>query len=47
MSPNPQEPGDLVTFVEEILNEKLHFFLQSIEISLQKFHTFVDSLGDL
>ena len=25
MWPNPQEPGDLVTFSEEILNEKLHF----------------------
>ena len=25
MWPNPQEPGDLVTFTEEILNGKLHF----------------------
>ena len=26
MWPNPQETADLVTFTEEILNEKLHFF---------------------
>ena len=25
MQPNPQFPMDLVTFTEEILNEKLHF----------------------
>ena len=25
MWPNPQIPADLVTFTEEILNEKLHF----------------------
>ena len=25
MRPNPQETADLVTFTEEILNEKLHF----------------------
>ena len=25
MWPNPQFPSDLVTFTEEILNEKLHF----------------------
>ena len=25
MWPNPQVPADLVTFTEEILNEKLHF----------------------
>ena len=28
MSPNPQETADLVTFTEEILNGKLHFFVQ-------------------
>ena len=28
MSPNPQIPVDLVTFTEEIINKKLHFFLQ-------------------
>ena len=26
MWPNPQETADLVTFTEEILNGKLHFF---------------------
>ena len=25
MWPNPEFPADLVTFTEEILNEKLHF----------------------
>ena len=25
MWPNPQETEDMVTFMEEILNEKLHF----------------------
>ena len=25
MGPNPQETADLVTFTEEILNEKFHF----------------------
>ena len=28
MCPNPQEIADLVTFTEEILNGKLHFFVQ-------------------
>ena len=28
MQPNPQIPADLVTFTEEILNGKLHFFVQ-------------------
>ena len=28
MWPNPQETVDLVTFTEEILNEKFHFFVQ-------------------
>ena len=28
MSPNPQETEDLVTFTEEILNVKLHCFVQ-------------------
>ena len=31
MSPNPQFPADLVTFTEEILNEKLHL-LCSVEV---------------
>ena len=33
MSPNPQFPADLVTFTEEILNGKLHFF-GSVSMSL-------------
>ena len=32
MRPNPQIPPDLVTFTEEILNEKLHF-LCSVELT--------------
>ena len=28
MSANPQDTADLVTFTEEILNGKLHFFEQ-------------------
>ena len=28
MLPNSRFPADLVTFTEEILNEKLHFFVQ-------------------
>ena len=32
MWPNPQETADLVTFTEEILNEKLHF-LCSVRIA--------------
>ena len=28
MWPNPQFPANLVTFTEEILNGKLHFFMQ-------------------
>ena len=28
MRPNPQFPADLVTFTEEILNGKLHFFCE-------------------
>ena len=34
MWPNPQETADLVTFTEEILNGKLHFFVQS-EVRLE------------
>ena len=30
MWPDPQAPADLVTFTEEILNGKLHFFMQHI-----------------
>ena len=28
MWPNPPQTADLITFTEEILNEKLHFFVQ-------------------
>ena len=31
MSPNPQETEDLVTFTEEILNEKLYFLCSVTE----------------
>ena len=30
MLPNPQVNADLVTFTEEILNGKLHFFVQCV-----------------
>ena len=30
MWPNPQFPADLVTFTKEILNGKLHFFVQCL-----------------
>ena len=31
MWPNPQETADLITFNEEILNEKLHFLCSAFE----------------
>ena len=31
MRPNPQFPADLGTFTEEILNGKLHFFVQCVK----------------
>ena len=38
MWPNPQETADLVTFTEEILNEKLHFLCSVLqEEKLQNF----------
>ena len=30
MWPNPQETADIVTFTEEVLNGKLHFFVQCL-----------------
>ena len=33
MWPNPQETANLVTFTEEILNEKLAFFVQYLLVS--------------
>ena len=35
MWPNPQETADLVTFTEEILNEKLHFLCSVMLITNQ------------
>ena len=32
MWPNPQFPADLITFTEEILNEKLHFLCSDFMI---------------
>ena len=32
MWPNPKFPADLLTFSEEIINRKLHFFGNVIEI---------------
>ena len=40
MWPNPLETADLVTFTEEILNGKLHFFVQwMLRRPLKSFHT--------
>ena len=33
MWPNPLETADLVTFTEEILNGKLHFFVQWVVVN--------------
>ena len=33
MYPNPQFPADLVTFTEEIINEKVHFLCSDININ--------------
>ena len=34
MWPNPQFPADLVTFIEEILNGKLHFCAVNVNRNL-------------
>ena len=34
MWPNTQKTADLVTFTKEILNEKLHFFLQWVWVNI-------------
>ena len=39
MRTNPQFPADLVTFTEEILNQKLHF-LRSVVATLQHLMSF-------
>ena len=38
MWPNPQEPVDLFTFTEEILNGKLQFFVECVSkgVSIRK-----------
>ena len=38
MWPNPQETADLVTFTEEILNEKLHFCAVHLKEFTLMFH---------
>ena len=38
MWPNPQETVDLVTFTEEILHEKLHFFVQWKKVNIDPVH---------
>ena len=37
MWPNPQETKDLVTFTEEIFNEKLHFLCNVTQVFYCKF----------
>ena len=47
MLPNPQETADLVTFIKEILNEKLHFLCSEIfEKELKNFEKFGSSYSD-
>ena len=38
MWPKPQETADLVTFIEEIRNEKLHFLRSAISKDLNVYH---------
>ena len=38
MWPNPQFPGNLVTFTEEILNGKLHFLCSGRSLKSVRFH---------
>ena len=43
MRPNTQETAGLVTFIEEILNGKLHFLFSVIKVStLRKVLSFAD-----
>ena len=35
MWPNPQETVDLVTFTEEILNEKIHFLRSDVSLKMR------------
>ena len=41
MWPNPQETADLVTFTDEILNEKLHFLCSGKVLSSRLLNVFV------
>ena len=47
MGPNPQETADLVTFTEEILNEKPHFLCSEVVkdslIRVKIFKTFTEN----
>ena len=47
MWPNPQETADLVTFIKEILNRKLHFLCSEVlEKELKNFERFGSSYSD-
>ena len=46
MWPNPQENADLVTFAEEILNEKLNFFCM-VEFKISCLYFSIDKAGIL
>ena len=37
MWPNPQGTGDLITFIEKILNGKLHFVFSNLRLSVLKY----------
>ena len=41
MLPNPLETADLLTFTEEILNGKLHFFWSETEENISYLHLFI------
>ena len=48
MWPDPQIPADLVTFTEEILNRKLHFFVQckmALLTELERFYEEIPSIS--
>ena len=40
MWPNPQLPADVAAFTEEILNRKLHFFVQCVLVNFLKLSRF-------
>ena len=47
MWPNPQFPADLVTFTEEILNEKLHFLWRGNRLNTNQINKFKKRLRPL